>query len=335
MIESIEFRNFKVLRETTLPLGRCTVLVGPNGSGKSTVLKAMQAVRDRDANRLARSRSLLANDDEEAVVQVKLNWAAPYNRVSYAATWSPRHGLKCAPISLPGAEPHDRLAIEQTVRRIRVFALDPRAVAQPAVVKDRPEIAEDGGGLAAVLDGMRDSDPERFDRLNSELRRWLPEYEGIRFEKPQEGHKAIALQTRHSSARVPAADLSQGTLVALAILTLAYLPEPPAVVGLEEPDRGVHPRLLRHVRDALYRLAYPENFGEHREPVQVIATTHSPYFLDQFREHPEEVVIANRVGDNVRFERLSDRPSIQEILGEAPLGEVWYTGVLGGVPSEP
>ncbi len=72
------------------------------------------------------------------------------------------------------------------------------------------------------------------------LRRWLPEYEGIRFEKPQQGHKAIALQTRDFSARVPAEDLSQGTLVAFAILTLAYLPEPPAVVGLEEPDRGIH-----------------------------------------------------------------------------------------------
>ncbi len=92
--------------------------------------------------------------------------------------------------------------------------------------------------------------------------------------------------------------------------------------------------MLRHVRDALYRLAYPESFGEERQPVQVIATTHYPYFLDQFREHPEEVVIANRVGDNVRFERLSDRPSIQEILGDAPLGEIWYTGILGGVPSE-
>lgn len=121
----------------------------------------------------------------------------------------------------------------------------------------------------------------------------------------------------------------------LAILTLAYIPDPPPIVCLEEPDRGIHPRLLRDVRDAIYRLSYPENYGEKRDAVQVIATTHSPYLLDLFRDHPEEVVIANKVGQDVRFERLSDRDELDEILGDAQLGDAWYSGVLGGVPSHP
>ncbi len=96
----------------------------------------------------------------------------------------------------------------------------------------------------------------------------------------------------------------------------------------------MHPRLLRELRDALYRLSYPENFGETRDPVQVIATTHSPYFLDLFKDHPEEIVIAQKVGQDAKFERLSDREDIDEILQDANLGEVWYTGILGGVPSD-
>jgi len=32
MIELMQFRNFKVLRDTQLPLGRFTLIVGPNGS---------------------------------------------------------------------------------------------------------------------------------------------------------------------------------------------------------------------------------------------------------------------------------------------------------------
>jgi predicted ATPase len=118
------------------------------------------------------------------------------------------------------------------------------------------------------------------------------------------------------------------------MLTLAYLPAPPTLVGLEEPDRGIHPRLLREVRDALYRLSYPDQFGESRPPVQVIATTQSPYFLDLFKEHPEEIVIAQKDDLQARFERLVDRPDIDEILADAPLGEVWYSGVLGGVPAK-
>jgi predicted ATPase len=110
------------------------------------------------------------------------------------------------------------------------------------------------------------------------------------------------------------------------------MPEPPTLLLLEEPDRGMHPRLLRDVRDALYRLAYPEQYGEKRPAVQVIATTHSPYFLDLYRDHPEEVVIAEKIGNEAKFQRLSDRPDIGELLRESHLGEVWYSGVLGGVP---
>jgi predicted ATPase len=186
--------------------------------------------------------------------------------------------------------------------------------------------------MAAVLDRLRDEAPERFEALNHEVGRLLPEFDRILFETPSTGTRGFLLRTRHGHHAIRAADLSHGTLLALAMLTLAYLPTPPSLVGLEEPDRGIHPRLLREVRDALYRLSYPEQFSESRSPVQVIATTQSPYFLDLFKEHPEEIVIAHKDGLEARFERLVDRPDIDEILADAPLGEVWYSGVLGGVP---
>jgi len=84
----------------------------------------------------------------------------------------------------------------------------------------------------------------------------------------------------------------------------------------------------------MYRLAYPESFNEKRDPVQVIATTHSPYMLDLFRDHPEEVVIAHKEEGNVIFERLSDREDLEEILQDTRLGDAWYTGILGGIPAE-
>jgi hypothetical protein len=80
-------------------------------------------------------------------------------------------------------------------------------------------------------------------------------------------------------------------------------------------------------------LAYPQEFGESREPVQVIATTHSPYFLDLFRDRPEEIVIAEKTDDGARFVKLTDLPNIDEILRDSHLGEVWYSGILGGVPA--
>jgi predicted ATPase len=192
-----------------------------------------------------------------------------------------------------------------------------------------------GAHLAGVLDHLRDGAPEHFEALNEELGRLLPEYDRILFDTPSAGLRALALRTRQGWHKIPASDLSQGTLLALALLTLAYLPNPPPLIGLEEPDHGIHPRLLRPVQDALYRLSYPESAGEKREPVQVVATTHSPYFLDLFKDHPEEIVIAHKTDQEARFERLTDQPHIAEILQGALLGDVWYSGVLGGVPAAP
>ena len=196
------------------------------------------------------------------------------------------------------------------------------------------ELSPNGTNLVGVMDSLRDKDPDQFEVLNKELGRWLPEFDRILFETPDTGQRAFLLRTRKGHHKIPARDLSQGTVLALAILTLAYLPDPPPLIGIEEPERGVHPRLLRNIQTALYRLSYPEQFGEDRQPVQVIATTHSPYFLDLYKDHPEEIVIAQKTSDGAQFERLSDQPDIMEVLDDAPLGEVWYSGILGGVPAE-
>ena len=56
--------------------------------------------------------------------------------------------------------------------------------------------------------------------------------------------------------------------------------------------------------------------------------------LDLFKEHPEEVVLANKQGNAATFERMSERADIMELMHEANLGDLWYSGILGGVPGE-
>jgi predicted ATPase len=192
-----------------------------------------------------------------------------------------------------------------------------------------------GFGLAAVLDRLKDDYPEKWDLLVKELCEWLPEYDHIEFHRPQDGFKEIVLRTKIGRHRILASELSQGTLIALALLTLAYAPDPPSLIGLEEIDRGIHPRLLRHLQDALYRLSYPERSKDKRQPIQVIATSHSPYLLDLFREHPEEVVLADKRGLEVTMKRMSEIDHYEDIMGESPLSEIWYSGVLGGAAVQP
>lgn len=331
MIESIEFKNFKALRDAKLPLSQFTLIVGPNGSGKSTALNSIPVFTS--AHRWNWQALQTAGVSLDAPVSIAIKWAEKDNGYTITTTWDQTASPN--PVFQPDSQ--NRTKNTQlpwaAFHGAQIFSLDPRVIAQPVPLRPQMELDPSGLGLAGVLDQLRDVSPEYFEALNEQLGHWIPEFDRILFETPSQGLRSIALRTREGPHSIRAVDLSQGTLIALALLTIAYLPEPPSIVCLEEPDHGLHPRLLRDVRDALYRLAYPEGAQEKREPVQVIATTHNPYFLDLFREHPEEIVIAEKVGLDARFSRLSDRADLEEILGDAPLSEVWYSGVLGGVPA--
>jgi predicted ATPase len=339
MIESIHFTNFKALRDTTLKLGRFTLLVGPNGCGKSTVLQGLTAVRDGAVQQDGVKRDYTnvvtvgVPTSSQAEVRVTLHWDRPFPGVETRAIWTATgHNIRHvrSGLELPKDE---RRTLSGLLSRIRVFNLEASAIARDVQLQPGAEIVSNGANVVVSLDQLRDSHPERFEAVNSEIGRWIPEFNRILFETPTAGSRRLSLRTSKGGHKINAADLSQGTLLALAMLTIAYLPHPPTLVGLEEPDRGIHPRLLRGLRDALYRLSNPEDFGEARDPVQVIATTHSPYLLDLFGEHADEVVLANRLQDNVQFQRLSDRSDLHTILQDSHLGDAWYTGILGGVPA--
>lgn len=336
MIESVHFRNFKVLRDTTLPLAPFTLIVGPNGSGKTTALQAFQAANHPYSFTFQRLSTVGLQEVPNMLVEITLFWGKTQAHVKTRFRWNIQEMFAPIHEDPQGRSPGTKLQqlLNHKLGRIRIYSLDANAIAATVQLQPQMELSHSGANLAGVLDRLRDHHPERFEALNDELRRWLPEFDRILFDTPKSGSRVILLRTSEGHHAIEATDLSQGTLLALAILTLAYLPDPPSIVCFEEPDRSIHPRLLRDVRDALYRLSYPESFAEKRDAVQVVATTHSPYFLDLFKERPEEIVIAHKTGLEARFERLSDRPDIAEVLGEAPLGEVWYSGILGGGPPD-
>ncbi len=336
MIESIKFENFKVLKDATLPLSPCTILVGPNGSGKSTVLQALEVVSGKQDPSFDEVVTAGVTSGGNNIVKVRLDFGPPCE------------GVRCIAKNRGGgnlwARGHDETSVggakmPRAVRTMRVYSFDPEAIARPLRARSIDmSLDADGGGLPGVLSQLRDRHEDRFNALTGELGKWLPDFDKITFDqdKHDDNLRTMFLQTRDGPHKIPASALSHGTLIALAILTLVYqTDDPPSLIALEEPDRGLHPYLLRHVQDALHRLAYPESCGEKREPVQVIATTHSPYFLDLFKDYPEEIVIADKRDGNVQFQRLSNLPNIKDILGDEPLGEAWYLGVLGGVPSTP
>ena len=233
----------------------------------------------------------------------------------------------------PSTAPNPNSRLKPVFERFKIFSLESSSLGQSVDARNVTTLNRDGKNLAGALTHLRDKDEDAYNNLRAEFQRWIPEYDSVGFDNDQNGYRQITFRQKATRKHIHASQASEGTLLALALLTIVHQPTTPLIVGLEEPDRGLHPRLLRELRDALYRLSFPTDFGIKRAPVQVVVTTHSPFFLDLFKDHPEQVIIAEKKSDGTAtFKNLSDDKELRELIGDAPLGEVWYSGVLGGVP---
>ena len=326
MIAAIEFKNFKVLRQARIELGAFNLVIGPNGSGKTSVIEAIRRLRGLAALPVSMSKA----DGQGTGSRLEFQFDPPHEGLGVVLACTP--DLECDALRMTGSE--SALAgwksLAARLRSIRCHTLDHAAMARPCRAGAPAELAEDGSNIAMALHALQTAKPGEFQAIALEFVRILPEFSGI--ETAKEGDEIVLkFGLRTEERRIRASDLSQGTLALLGVLLLTTASPRPAMLCIEEIDRGLHPRVLREARDALYRLSHPG----HGEPVcQVLATTHSPYLLDLFRDQPEEVIIAEKTGSRASFRRLSDLADLQQLLSEASLGDLWFSGVLGGVPED-
>lgn len=325
MIASVAFKNFKALRSTSLVLAPFNLVIGANGSGKTSLIQALLRLRTLSKLPLAEGERKLGGPE------IEFCFFPPHDAVQ--AKMGCISDLVCDLLEIVPCNAPEWPALRKELASIRSYLLDHYAMAEPSLRANGRELLGNGGNLAAVLLHLQQAAPEEFSAMSAEVMRLMPEFSGLEFVAGAGGTVELVLRLADGSP-VTADNLSQGTLYLLGILALVYDPVPPRVVCIEEIDRGVHPRMLREVRDSLYRLSYPQSFGLARPPTQVIATTHSPYLLDLFRDHPEEIVISQKHGNEARFERLADRPDLPELLREGSLGDMWFSGIFGGVPPE-
>jgi predicted ATPase len=324
MFTELSFKNYRALKDARIPLGPLNLLVGPNGSGKTSVLQALRYERIGfpAANELA-----------------SVGYGDQPTEFGFTLSTPGRTGTVYRNISKKGntgrAEaPHLNEEFNRLTQGTRHYSFDSAKMRNAVYITEHRQLTENGDNLAGFLDYIRDNGSDAFDTLVEALHRSIPEYDDIGFDGAAQGQKSFKLRRTGTKHFVPARHLSEGTLYVVALLAMVHQPEMPTVLCFEEPDRGLHPRIYREVKDSLYRLAYPSEFGENRSAVQIIATTHSAHFLNEFSDHPEHIIVCEKGADHtVTFRNLGQDPQAREILGESLIGDAWATGALGGMPS--
>ena len=188
-------------------------------------------------------------------------------------TYHERH-LDHTLLSRPFYAPHHPhlVALQQELKSWVSFYFEPREqMRAPNPAKEVRHIGLRGEELAAFLNTLRALDEPQFRGVEQALHMMIPSITGIQVDVNSLGE--VELRLREGETLIPARVVSEGTLRILGLLALAGAKEPPALVGFEEPENGVHPRRLQLIAAMLQTRAEDDE-------TQMIVTTHSPLLVN-------------------------------------------------------
>lgn len=178
-------------------------------------------------------------------------------------------------------------------------------------------LSETGDNLPNVVQYLSEQHPDRLAKILGVLADRVPQLERVDTELLADGRLLLRFKDAPFDEPVLAKYASDGTLKLLAYLTVLYDPEPPPIVGIEEPENFLHPRLLPVLAEEARQAA-----GRG----QLLVTTHSPYFVDTLR--PNELWVLYR--DNEGFTGTARASNMKRVVAQAYagglLGNLWMEG---------
>lgn len=221
------------------------------------------------------------------------------------------------------------------------LSLDARVLAQPSEVSSaNPTLGPSGEGLPSVLSFMAGAHRERLEAIEADLANVVPgvrrirtypvvttvykpvkhEIDGVEVTVPTRkdvpGHRlALDLAGRGT---VDADLLSEGTLLALGLLSALHHPSAPQLFLLDDLDRALHlgaqVRLVRTMTTFLK--IHPD--------VQIVGTTHSPFILQDVASSAVRVMSVAPDG-YARCRPLTDLRDFAKWRAVLNTGELWAT----------
>ncbi len=339
MITHVRIQNFRSFLDAEVDLQPFSLIVGANGSGKSNFLKFFAAI----------SGEVQSSHQDGTLVGIPIGQFTGTSFKLTTAKWV-RHQNESEKdagfevivnnLKVKGVSPSTKTGLLLSKpflpwqgKTLAIFNIDPDKVSAVETTVPSATVKSTGEGTAQVLDTLKNGDREDlFNKIEGSFRRYVPEVEKLTLKTVENGKKQIQVREIGLKVSLPATELSEGTRLILCILTIIHQEKPPAVILLEDVDRGMHPRLFEYVAPLMRDIA-------ERNQINIFATTHNPYLVDCFQDYKESVIIVEKKDGASTLTTLAkklDGLDYNESVDpeDMPLGSLWYSGLIGGTPGK-
>lgn len=195
---------------------------------------------------------------------------------------------------------------------------DTEKLKAPLSYNSEPRLEEDGTNLPYLLSRIHREDDEMYRELENSLRKVNPNFKEICFE-PYAAQLYLSLKEKNIKKSIGIKFLSEGTIQYLLLLSIFFNKNRGKIVALDEPERGLHPDMIKSVGDMLKFAA---------KDSQMIVATHSPLLLNQF-ELEDIIVFEKNENNSVKVLKRIEEDFPESDTPLLP-GQMWLRGQIGG-----
>lgn len=191
------------------------------------------------------------------------------------------------------------------------------AIRQPAEYSIDTRLRSNGFNLAMIISNIKNESIPDFTLIEEKFTNVNPAFKSVDLAL-KFGKAELTVRERNMGRTIRALHLSDGTLRFMLMESIFYNSNRGKLVAVDEPERGMHPDMIRTVAEMMKHAA---------KTSQIIAATHSPQLLNQFRL--DDILVFEKDERNIStVERLksSDYDDADELLP----GQMWLMGQIGG-----
>jgi len=206
------------------------------------------------------------------------------------------------------------------LEKIEIYNFDLQKLRQKVKIGKVTKLNSDGSNLTAVIHFLRNKDRETYEELERLLKSAVPEIKYLETPPTEDGNANLEIVEENLDKRIDLSEMSDGIPWLLAHIYVLLFLEPHSLVCFEEPSSFIHPRILQFLVNMFKSV-----------DAQVIVTTHNPFFVNLVE--PEDLIIFEKIEGKTKCKRIENPEEMKKrIIKDIPLGEIWYSGEIGGVP---